>query len=299
VEFFLLIAEACSFSEIRSSKGRILKNLICKEETYNWIASNAFSRRDFFPVAEMQNIKIYLTLGFIYMFSTIALGQFNDTTNYYINFGSSGILNKTNERSSWIVNNNLRFSLYKKQTALNSSTSFVYGEQQRILSNRDFTSSLDFNYYLKNQPTYFWGLGSFEKNFSLRIDGRIQTGLGIGYMIVETNAATINLSDGILYERSQLNPSQEVQTAEYETARNSFRLKFHFIIAERLTLDGTHFLQHALSDRNDYIVRSQTSLSFKLLSWLSFTSGVTYNKMSVTRRENFIATFGLTAQRYF
>jgi hypothetical protein len=228
-----------------------------------------------------------------------SIAQFNDSTNYFISLNSTGIINKTNDRNSWILNNNLKFSLYRKQISLNSSTGFIYGEQQQLLSNRDFTSALDFNHYLANRSIYFWGLASYEKNFSLKIDNRLQAGLGIGYNVVDRASAIITLSDGILYESSDLRQTTETTNGDYETLRNSFRLKFRFIIAERITIDGSDFLQHSLANRADYIIRSQTNFSLKLMKWLSFTTGITYNKISLTSRENLLINFGLSLERYF
>jgi hypothetical protein len=239
-----------------------------------------------------------LTVLFI-LSAIVSMAQFNDSTNYFISLNSTGIINKTNDRNSWILNNNLKFSLYRKQISLNSSTGFIYGEQQQLLSNRDFNSALDFNYYLENRPTYFWGLASYEKNFSLKIDNRLQAGLGIGYNLVDRANAIITLSDGILYESSDLRQTTETTNVDYETLRNSFRLKFRFIIAERITIDGSDFLQHSLANRADYIIRSQTNFSLKLMKWLSFTTGVTYNKISLTSRENLLINFGLSLERYF
>lgn len=236
----------------------------------------------------------------LFILNAIAsLAQFNDSTNYFVSLHATGIINSTNDRNSWILNNNFKFSLYRKQTSLNSSTGFIYGEQQQLLSNRDFSSALDFNYFLKNKPTYFWGLASYEKNFSLKIDNRLQAGVGIGYNLVDKKTVIIAISDGVLYESSDLRQTSETTNVDYETFRNSFRLKFRFIVAERITIDGTDFLQHSLSNRADYIIRSQTNFSLKLMKWLNFTTGITYNKISLTSRENLLVNFGLSLERYF
>jgi hypothetical protein len=242
--------------------------------------------------------RILACIVFTFTCST-AIAQFNDTTNYFISLNSTGIINKTNDRDSWILNNAFRFSLYRKHISFNNSTGFIYGEQQQLLSNRDFVSAIDFNYYRKDNSTYVWGLGSYEKNFSLKIDNRIQAGLGVGYNLVDREKAVITLSDGILYERSDLRQTAETLNRDYETFRNSFRLKFRFVIADRITFDGSDFLQHSLSDQKDYIIKSQTNLSLKLMRWLSFTTGITYNKMSLTARENLLVNFGLSLERYF
>lgn len=248
----------------------------------------------------MLSLRIYLTWALtIFLFHT-CVAQFNDSTNYFINLSSTGIINKTNDRSSWILNNSFRFAIYKKHISLNSSVGFIYGEQQHVLTNRDFTAAFDFNRYVKrNEDLYFWGLAVYDKNFSLKIENRLQSGLGVGYSILNKPNSIITLSNGVLYERSNLIQSSEVPAVDYETYRNSFRLKFRFVLKERFTGEGSDFLQHALDNRKDYIIRSQTNLSFKLIRSLSFTTALNYNKMSATGRENLLVNFGLTVERYF
>jgi hypothetical protein len=70
-------------------------------------------------------------------------------------------------------------------------------------------------------------------------------------------------------------------------------------MSDKIVFENTDFIQHALSDKHDYIVRSHTHFSFKLMRWLSLTAGLTYNKLSRTDRENLLFTFGLSAERYF
>ncbi|HEY0742158.1 MAG TPA: DUF481 domain-containing protein [Chryseosolibacter sp.] len=247
-------------------------------------------------------MKIFFLIALLWfgcLTSTVTYAQFNDTTNYYVSLSSIGVANKTNDRESWLLNNNFKFSVYKKQISLNTSASMIYGEQNALLSNRDFIGALDFNYYLKDKPTYFWGLGTYEKNFSLKINNRLQTGLGVGYNVLQRERMVINISDGILYEHSDLPLTAEGQNIDYTTFRNSFRLKYRFIFNGILTFDGTDFIQHSLSDRSDYIIRTQNNLSLKLIRWLSITAGVTYNKLSKTGRENLLMNYGVTIERYF
>lgn len=237
---------------------------------------------------------VLFTISYNYCFS-----QFNDTTNYYINFGSTGVISKTNDRRSYVLNNNLRFSMYKKNVSMNTSHSFMYGKQQESLVNRDLSSSVDFNLFKTLKHFYYWGLGSYERSFSLKINQRLQSGLGLGYHLVDRKQTVIIISDGILYEKSDLFDRDEAADIQYETLRNSFRLKFRFLIGDIITFEGTDFLQHALSDRHDYIIRSMTNLSIKLMKWLSFTMSVTYNKLNRTGRENLLLNFGLSMEKYF
>jgi hypothetical protein len=225
--------------------------------------------------------------------------QFNDTTNYYLNFASTGIVNKTNDRNAFVLSNNFKFSLYKQNVSANITQGWVYGKQLGTLTNQDFSSALDFSLFKTLEHFYYWGLGTYEKSFSLKINNRYQAGLGIGYNVIDRKNALLVISDGILYEKSDLHNNIESGSNEYETFRNSFRFKFRFLIKDMVTIEGTDFLQHSLSDKKDYIIRSNTNLSVKLLRWLSFTTSLTYNKLNRTGRENLLINFGLTMERYF
>jgi len=245
-------------------------------------------------------MKLLFIFAIVVQTTTTLYAQFSDTTNYFVHFGSAGTINKTNETESYVLNNNLRFSIYKKSVSLNTSNTWIYGENRDAITNNDFNSSIDFNLFKTFENFYYWGLGTFEKSVSLKINHRIQTGLGVGYHVVEKPNVVITVSDGILYESSDLydTPATALDSV-YSTFRNSFRLKFRFIIKERVTLESTDFLQHSLEAKHDYVIRSQTSLSVKLVKWLSFTTTVAYNKLNATRRENLLINFGLSVEKYF
>jgi len=249
----------------------------------------------------MAESRVYgIVFFWVLMLGTIdSYAQFNDTVNYYINFASTGNINKTNDGTSYLLNNNFRYSISKKSISLNTTNSWMYGKQLGNLTNNDFFSGLDFNLYKTLYNFYYWGLGSYEKSVSLKINHRVQTGAGVGYNLVNRKNALVILSDGILYEKGDLYDSPETGSNEYEVFRNSFRLKFRVIIREIVVIEGSDFLQHALSDIKDYIIKSNTSLSVKLKKWLSLTSAVTYNKLSATGRENLLITYGITVERYF
>ena len=228
-----------------------------------------------------------------------ANAQFTDSTNYFVRYASTGVVNKTNDRNSFVLNNQLRFSVYRKNISINTNNSWIYGEQQRSVSNNDFTSTLDFDLYKSRKHIYYWGLLNYEKSLSLKIHNRLQAGLGIGYYLIDQDDFAIQLSDGILYETSELYTQEGLTNADYETFRNSFRLKFRFVFRDVITLDGVDFLQHSLTDRKDYIIRLNTNLSVKLYKWISLTAAVAYNKLNKTARENFLLNYGITMERYF
>jgi hypothetical protein len=224
--------------------------------------------------------------------------QFNDTINYYVKFNSTGLVNKTNDRNIYLFNNSIRFNFYKKNVSVNTTNMWIYGEQQEELSNNDFLSILDFDLFKSRKHIYFWGLVNYEKSYSLKIDNRFQTGAGIGYYLLDKDDFIIQISDGLLYEKSDLYPQEGIDS-DYETFRNSFRLKFRFVLNDRFTLEGVDFLQHALGNVDDYNLRSVTSLSIRIWKFVNFTTIVNYNKLNLTARENFLMNVGLSVEKYF
>ena len=241
----------------------------------------------------------FLIFAFLLMTATRTFAQFNDTINYFVHYGSTGVINKTNEGKAYVLNNNFRFNVSKKSITVNTYGNWTFGKHGAQLTNNDYFSSMDFNLYKTMRHFYYWGMGTYEKSFSLAINHRLQTGAGIGYNVIDKKNAVIILSDGILYERSDLYDTEVDGENIYETFRNSFRLKFRIIIKDVVVLDGSDFLQHSLRDRSDYIVKSSTNLSVKLVKWLSLTASVNYNKINRTQRENLFINYGLSLEKYF
>lgn len=225
--------------------------------------------------------------------------QFNDSINYFFRYGSTGIINKTNDISAYTLNNALKFSIYKKNYSLNTNNNWIYGKQQKQLANNDFTSSIDFDVFKTDKHIYYWGLLTYEKSFSLKINNRFQGGLGVGYYFIDSESFVIQISNGVLYEKNDFFSSENLGNSSYETYRNSFRFKFRWVVKDRLTLDHVDFIQHSFSDKNDYNLRSITTISLQLKQWISLTIALNYNKLNLTGRENLLLNYGVTVQQYF
>lgn len=231
--------------------------------------------------------------------STTAFSQFNDSTFYLVRYSATGIINRTNDASSYALTNALRFGVTKKKLSLNSSSSWTYGQQQKRVTNNDFFTALDFNWYPNDEKRlYYWGLGTYESSFSLKVNSRTQMGLGAAYNFIDKPDFFINLSDGILYEFSNLKITDSTNDI-YQTFRNSFRFRFRYVYKDRITLDGVSYYQNSLKDGSDYIINSTTTVGIKLMKWISFTSSLKYNKVRRSNRDNLLLTFGLTAEKYF
>ena len=240
----------------------------------------------------------YKLVVFLLLLSTICNAQFSDTTNYMVNYTSTGSINQTNDSRAYLLNNALKFGVRKKAISLNFNNSWIYGKQNQQLTNNDFSTSLDFNLYKTFPHFFYWGLVNYNTSESLKINSQLLAGAGIAYNIFDRPEAYLNISDGILFDSSDLMLANGIND-RYETTRNSFRVSFRFNITKIIVLSSMSFLQHSLSDRHDYIVKSNAALSLKINQWLSFTTAYNYNKISRTSRENSLLSYGLTFERYF
>lgn len=230
--------------------------------------------------------------------TTTAFAQFSDSIHYYGRYASTGAINRTNEGNSYLLNNAFKMGVSKKKLSLNATGAWVYGKQDSVLTNNDFSAALDFNMFRAVRHIYYWGMASYDKSFSLKINNRLQTGAGIAYNFVDRKTAFLSLSDGLLFEKSDLYLKDTIHDV-YQTVRNSVRLSYKWVIKEIITIEGTHFLQNSLVHSNDYNIRSNNSLSIALRKWLSITASMTYNKLNRTERENLLFNYGFVVEKYF
>ena len=227
-----------------------------------------------------------------------------DTTHYHYSYAGTGTLNSTNSLHTFVLTNALKLSMSKKSATVDFSNSWVYGRQNAVLTNDDYSSSLALNIYKGLPHSYYWGMANYNTSIPLLINHQLQTGLGIGYNVFDKKKATLILSDGVLYEKGDLfdslygGPNGSVfQRDRYQTVRNSFRLLYHWVIQDRYTFDGTAFLQNSFAYWHDYILRLNGSISIKLYKWLALTGTASYGKFTRTRGQNTLLSFGLTIQQ--
>ena len=224
--------------------------------------------------------------------------QYTDSTTRYINYSSTGSINKADNSSSYLLNNSIKLGIKQKVVSFNFNNSWIYGKQNKDITNNDFSSSLDFNLYKGIPHSFFWGLANYNTSYSLKINNQLLAGGGIAYSILDRPKAYLNLSDGILYDYSDLILEDGSQD-KYSTARNSLRLTYKFLIGSIIELSGSNFLQNSLSNQQDYIIRTNNKAAFKMNKWLSLTTQLDFNKMNRTRKENLLLSYGLSFERYF
>lgn len=245
-------------------------------------------------------MKIVRSLCFIAAMacSTIATAQFSDSTHYYVKYASTGSINRTEDANAYLLNNSLAFKISKKKMVLNADAGYIYGQQNGALTNNDFAASLNFNLYQGSRRFYYWGLMSYLKSYSLKVNDQFQGGVGAAYDVISKPNATLNLSDGILFENNDLLLKDTIPDV-YHTFRNSFRLYYKWTINKIIVLEGAHYYQQSFQYASDYMLKSSNSLSIKLRSWLAITAALNYNKVNRTERENLFINYGLTVEKYF
>jgi hypothetical protein len=236
---------------------------------------------------------------FLFLCSSLEVSaQFTDSTVYFFGYTFTGSINKTQDGDANLLNNAVKLGMKKKSISMNFNNTYIYGKQNRQLSNDDITSSFDINLYKTFPHFNYWGLATFNKSYSLKVNQQWLAGLGVAYSIIDRKTAYLNLSDGLLIDHSDLVLEDGMQE-KYETLRNSFRINYNFVINDLIIFNGSNFIQNSLSNRNDFIIKSTNRLGFKLNKWLNLNSQLDYNRVNRNSRENLLLSYGLSFERYF
>ena len=240
---------------------------------------------------------------FLFLFiasSNKALAQFTDSTHYHIALSATGSVNRAQAANSYLITNVLSLGMKKKDYSMGLNGNYVYGQSNNALTNRDYNTifNADLFKYTPFPHSFYWALLNYNTSFSLKINNENQGGLGFAYSLIDTKNSYLNFSDGVVYDQSDLIVHDSIPYS-YHIYRNSFRLAFHFSIKDIIVLDGSNYLQNSFKQGSDYVIRSNTSITFKLRKWIGLTTALVYNKMNRTDSENFLFTYGLTVDKYF
>src|SRR5688572_28578762 len=120
--------------------------------------------------------------------------QFNDSTHHMLAYSATGIINKTNNNRSYLLNNEVRYTLNSTKITLNAAAGYVYGQLQDMKTNNDFSSTVDCDLFKTSHRLYYWALGSYDKSYSLKINDRLQAGGGVAYNFIRKANALLVLS---------------------------------------------------------------------------------------------------------
>ena|ERR1700712_574881 len=228
------------------------------------------------------------------LITTATYAQFNDTTHYHLALASTGSINRTDANSAYLLNNALVFGIKQKAVTLTATNVWVYGAQNSVLTNNDFSSTLYANVNTGIKHFYYWGLVNYNTSYSLKISNQLLAGSGLAYNVIDKDSCHLNISDGVLFDQSSL-----IALKEYHTYRNSLRVQLRFLIKDLVTFESINFLQSSFDNGNDYIIRSNTTLGLKLRKWISLTTSLGYNKMNITSTQNLTFTYGLALDKFF
>jgi len=221
-----------------------------------------------------------------------------DSVGYKVSLSSTGNFTRSNDLRGYLFNNIAKASRDGKNLFWQGTGGWIYSAQSGVKVNNDFTAVLESDVLKKRQRLYYWGMAAYDKSYSLKIDHRLQLGAGVGYTVVDNNKGTLVLSDGFLYERSELT-DPELGYLNYDAWRNSFRVKYRWVPRTALTIGGSAFLQPSLFSWDDTVIKSVTTVSFKVNTWLSLATSCTYNRLTLTGRENLIVTYGVSMEHLF
>lgn len=261
------------------------------------INTHRHNLRNYKPHLFMYMYKIIIFFISVFI-SRVAFSQFSDSVHHHFLFSATGVVNKTKDINSYILNNLAGYEINRKKLSFNTGASWVYGKQQKQLSNNDVSANANIDYLKNVRPLYYWGLFNFDESYSLKINYRFQSGIGIGYTFVNKPELNLVVTDGFVYETSDLT-DPVLGKDIYQTVRNSFRIKYRWAYKKIFIFEGAQFVQPSLISLKDYIIKSNNTLSVKLNTWLAVNASVGYNKISRTNRENLLITYGLTVNKYF
>ncbi len=239
-----------------------------------------------------------LVLLFALLIPHRSSAQFSDTVNYYAGLNSTGTYNRTNSSRNFLLNNSLKFSARKNSLHYNLVNKWLYGEQNNKTSNNDYSSLLDVNLHKTFPHFNYWGLVNYSHSYSLKIVHQFQGGAGIAYNILDRKNLEINLSDGLIYDYSEIIRSDTTRS-RYDTWRNSLRIRLKGNLQNKFSFNANGFYQPSIEYGNDYILRADVYLGIKIQKWLSFTVTFLYNEMSRTKAQNVFITYGLIIEKYF
>lgn len=259
------------------------------------MGKNGFVR---YPYFCWMRIFKHVILALPAFLSLNAAAQYTDSTAYHINAVASGSVNITKELSNYLLNNALNFGIRKQAVSLNCANTWVYGSQNRNITNNDYTGTFNCNLYQGTGKFYYWALANYTTSLSLKVRGQYQVGAGAAYSFVDDKEYYFNISEGIIFEQSDIMKDDTTREV-YSTFRNSLRLLFKYTFAHVVSISGTGYLQNSLQYAGDHIAKVNLAASLKLKKWLSFTAAMQYNKVSRTDRENFLFTYGITIDKYY
>lgn len=133
-----------------------------------------------------------------------------------------------------------------RQFKLSTNPSFVYGQQNGLLAEREWFDDFRTT-YRHEKRLYYLAFGSFERSNLRRINRRWTVAGGAGYKLVNRKRAYLSVTNVVLQEFTDF-----VERSDINLFRNSTRLFGDYTFGrDRWTVTHTAFYQPALQRRSD------------------------------------------------
>jgi hypothetical protein len=141
---------------------------------------------------------------------------------------------------------------------------FTYGNQNKLLSERDFFADLFIDVF-KERRLYTFGLATVEKSNLRRIDWRQLAGAGIGLRLLQTSRHDLTLTNALIHESTNFR-----ERPTLTTQRNSTRLKGkHAFLQDKVRLNHVTYVQPALADFSNLRWNTLIVLELPINRWVA------------------------------
>ncbi len=165
---------------------------------------------------------------------------------------------------------------------LSSSPSFVYGQQNKLLYEREFFT--DFRATIAYQkPFYGLILASWERSNLRQINNRWVQAAGVGYKLIQRKQAFLSITNLILHESTDY-----LERTDLDLWRNSTRLLGEFALSNKVVTRMAFLYQPSISQKNNIRWSGTFSIQYQLNKSLSFRTKFenTYESYVVSDRKN-------------
>ncbi len=180
---------------------------------------------------------------------------------------------------------------------LSSSPSYIYGEQNNALTEREIFADIRVT-ILQERKLYYLAFSSFERSNLRKINNRFVGAGGIGLKLVQKKTVYISVTNVLLYEKTDFVINEKFP--DRNLWRNSTRLFGEYTFDKgKMSLSHTLYLQPSITEKNfrwngNLIFKYQVSKNVSFRSMMENS----YESVVVPGRKNndFRWTFGVVLE---
>ncbi|RYU95595.1 DUF481 domain-containing protein [Emticicia agri] len=185
----------------------------------------------------------------------------------------------------WNLSKVLKFS---------SSPSFIYGQQNKLLNEREIFADFRTTVLPENR-FYYLAFGSFERSNLRKIGNRLIAAGGVGYKLIDKGVYYLSITNVLLYEWTDFINNTDLP--DKNLWRNSTRFFGEYTLNEgKLYISHILFLQPAITEKN-FRWNGNLSVRYQITKRTGIRSTIenSYESVVVSGRKNndFRWTFGV------